>query len=330
MSADIKTRQKLIKAFESLVILFDDVTRIGYFMGLGSRVHVDQVNFMIKHGRGLVYVCITEERAQQLSLPAMTHQDMTDSNKIFSVSVDLKTCTTGISAFERAETIHAFVDHETGPDDFRRPGHIFPLISVNNGLLGKHGIAEGAISLTKILQTDPVAYLCEILDEKGEVATFDQLQNIAEVHQIELIILSEVLELQLQTTEWLEVTQRQQVQLKNRMLNVFTIVNQLNHDQYQIYLKQGRNVLNRVKLYDECPLGDLLGERNSCQCPKHFKQYFADFLEDKLDCIVYRHTYDSKPLSSLEENAVLNQLMELIHKLGSHVSPLTIENYFPA
>jgi 3,4-dihydroxy 2-butanone 4-phosphate synthase/GTP cyclohydrolase II len=330
MFTGIKNRQKLIKAFENLVILFDDVTKIGYFMGLRNRVHADQVNFMIKHGKGLVYVCITEERAQQLSLPAMTQQDSTDGNKTFSVSVDVKTCTTGISAFERADTIHAFVNHATQPEDFIRPGHIFPLISVNNGLLGRHGIAEGAISLTKMLETDPVAYLCEILDEKGEVATFNQLQSIANAHKVEFITLSEILELQYQMTDWLEVTQKQKVQVINRMLNVFTITNKLNHDQYQIYLKAGRNGLKRVKFYDECPLGDLIGEGHHCQCPKHFKQFFEDFLEDKLDCIVYRRTNELKSLSSLEQQVVSYQLKELIYQLGSQVSPLTIENFITA
>jgi 3,4-dihydroxy 2-butanone 4-phosphate synthase / GTP cyclohydrolase II len=330
MFSRIKNRQKLIKAFENLVILFDDVTKIGYFMGLGNRVHADQVNFMTKHGKGLVYVCITEDRAQQLTLPAMTHQNLTDGNKIFSVSVDLKTSTTGISAFERADTIHAFVNQDTQPEDFLKPGHIFPLISVNNGLLGRYGIAEGAISLTKMMETDPVAYLCEILDEKGDIATFNQLQSIAKAYQMEFITLSEILELQYQMTEWLEVTQKQQIQVKNRMLNVYTIANQLNHDQYQIYLKPGQNGLNRVKLYDECPLGDLFGERHNCQCSKHFKQFFEDFLEDKLDCIVYRRTNDSKPLSSLEQQAVSHQLKELIYQLGSHVTPFTTEKSITA
>lgn len=331
MSSETKNKQKLIKNFENMVILFDDVqTKIGYFMGLGNRVHGDQVNFMIKHGKGLVYVCITEDRARQLSLPAMSHQDLTDGNKIFSVSVDLKTSTTGISAFERANTIRAFVNHETVADDFLRPGHIFPLISANNGLLERHGIAEGAISLTKMMETDPVAYLCEILDVKGDIATVEQLQKIAEAHQTPMITLSEVLEIHLQSTKWLEVTQSQQVKVKNKSINVFTIVNKLNHNQYQVYMKTGRNGLNRVKLYDACPIGDLLGEQHSCECPKHFKQYFSDFLEDKLDCIIYRNTYESIPLSSLEQKVVANQLKELIYMLGSDISPLTIENSITA
>lgn len=185
--------QELNTAFHRPIILVDDQkTKVGYFMGLGTRVNADQVNLMVKHGRGLVYVCITEEKAKKLSLPLMIQSQCYDANVLSAVSVDLKINTTGISAFERAATIRAFVDEGTTGEDFRKPGHVFPLIVRQHGRKRGTTIPEIALQLANLVSKKPVAFICEILNHKGEIATCTDLKHLSRLLHVKMYRLSEI------------------------------------------------------------------------------------------------------------------------------------------
>jgi 3,4-dihydroxy-2-butanone 4-phosphate synthase len=184
-----------LKAGE-LVILYDDVeTKVGALVGIAEAVSPHTVNQMTKIGKGLVYVCITEEKAQQLELPLMSNDNHYISHKPLTVSVDFMSTTTGISAFERSDTIKAFTDENTRAGDFRRPGHVFPLLSKDNGLLQRTGMAEAATDLAKLASAAPAAYMCEILNQAGDIASKQEIVQIAEAHSLSLILLSELIEL---------------------------------------------------------------------------------------------------------------------------------------
>ena len=190
----MKIEQELQAAFSKPVILFDDQsTKIGYFMGLGASVEADQVNFMIQHGRGLVYVCITEENARRLSLPGMMGSYTYDSAPVMAVSVDHKTNSTGISAFDRADTIRAFADDKSAPEDFRRPGHLFPIIVRQmEGGRRCESVPEASLYLANLASGCPVSYICEILNEQGEIASQEEVEKLARQHQISIFTLSDV------------------------------------------------------------------------------------------------------------------------------------------
>jgi 3,4-dihydroxy-2-butanone 4-phosphate synthase len=176
-----------------LVIVYDDVnTNVGTFVGIADKVTPDAVNQMTKIGKGLVYVCITEEKASQLKLPLMVS---VNSSKPLTVSVDYKDTTTGISSFERSDTIQAFTYANTQPGDFRRPGHVFPLLSKDKGLLQRVGIAEAAIDLSRMASAAPIAYICEILNETGDIATKEEIIQIAKDYDLTILKMSDMIAL---------------------------------------------------------------------------------------------------------------------------------------
>jgi hypothetical protein len=132
MYPSIQNGIKRLKSGELIIVIDDIETQTGYLMGLAEMVTAQNVNLMTKIGKGLVYVCIDDKKAKDLMLPLMDHSN---SSKNFTVSIDYKSTTTGISAFERCDTIKAMTTQEVKPDDFKKPGHVFPLVFSDNGIL---------------------------------------------------------------------------------------------------------------------------------------------------------------------------------------------------
>lgn len=179
-----------------LIILYDDInTKMGSLVGIAKSVNAHKINLMTKIGKGLVYICITEKKADELHLPFMIASNLNNQVSPFTVSVDFKNCTTGISAFERSDTIKAFTNENLQPDDLLRPGHIFPLVAKEKGLLQRVDIPEAVLELTAMVSSTPVAYMCEILNATGEIARKEEIQELSKVHGFPIIELSEILKL---------------------------------------------------------------------------------------------------------------------------------------
>ena len=160
-----------------IVIVVDDEDREneGDFITAARNVTPEVINFMSKHGRGLICASLTEERCQELELDLMVTRN-TDPNKTaFTISVDLlgHGCTTGISAHDRAKTVQALIDPSTKPEDLGRPGHIFPLISKNGGVLRRTGHTEATADLARLAGFEPAGVLVEIMNDDGKIASID-------------------------------------------------------------------------------------------------------------------------------------------------------------
>jgi len=177
------------------VIVVDDENREneGDFIALAEKTTPEIINFMIKEGRGLVCVPITEERAAELDLPLMVHHNTDYHGTAFTVSVDHVSTTTGISAHERALTVQALIDPKTKPGDFRRPGHIFPLIARRGGVLRRAGHTEAAIDLAQMCGSYPAGVICEIIKEDGEMARVPDLRNIADQFGLKMITIEDMI-----------------------------------------------------------------------------------------------------------------------------------------
>ncbi|UFJ40899.1 3,4-dihydroxy-2-butanone-4-phosphate synthase [Brevibacillus humidisoli] len=175
-----------------LIVLLDDVhTGIGVLVGTAEHVTPKKVNMMTKAGKGLVSVCLPESVAQKLDLPFMVEDPM----KPFTLSVDYKTCTTGISSFERAETIKAFTREDIRPEDFRKPGHVFPLAGKEHGILQRTALVEAVIDLAKETSASPVGYVCEILNQQGEIASIQDIEKLARECGFPVLTVSEIVEM---------------------------------------------------------------------------------------------------------------------------------------
>ncbi|MFP3121778.1 3,4-dihydroxy-2-butanone-4-phosphate synthase [Ectobacillus funiculus] len=178
-----------------LIILLDDInTGTGTLVGAAQHVTPNLVNFMTKIGKGLISVCLTEENAKKLDLLFMVDCSLNPKTKPFTVSVDHRTNTTGISAYERADTIRAFTYEDVQPEDFRKPGHIFPLAGKENGLLQRVDIVEAVIDLTKMASLVPVGYICDILNQKGEMASELEIETMSDEYGLPILKMSEMME----------------------------------------------------------------------------------------------------------------------------------------
>lgn len=179
-----------------VVIVVDDEDREneGDFVAAAEMVSPELINFMATEGRGLICTPILPNRANELNLPPMV-QNNTDPNKTaFTVSIDRigEGCTTGISAYDRYMTVKSLVDPKIKPEDLARPGHIFPLIAKEGGVLRRVGHTEAAVDLARLAGLQPAGVIVEIMNADGSMARLPQLKEIAQKHQLKIISIEDL------------------------------------------------------------------------------------------------------------------------------------------
>ena len=179
-----------------IIIVVDDEDREneGDFIAAAEKVTPEMINFMTQHGRGLLCAPLLEKRCNELGLDMMVENNTVLHHTQFTVSIDLKGegCTTGISVFDRAKTIKALVKPQTKPEDFGRPGHIFPLRAKEGGVLRRTGHTEAAVDLARLAGLEPAGILIEILNEDGSMARLPQLVKVAEKHNLKIISIEDL------------------------------------------------------------------------------------------------------------------------------------------
>ncbi|OAN61403.1 3,4-dihydroxy-2-butanone-4-phosphate synthase [Balneola sp. EhC07] len=179
-----------------MVIVVDDEDREneGDFLMAAEMVSTEAINFMITHGRGLVCAPINKSRAEKLKLTHMVTDGADPDEANFTISIDHKRLTTtGISAADRANTIREIANEDAKPVDFRRPGHVFPLLAVDGGVLRRAGHTEAAIDLAKLAGLKPVGIICEIMNEDGEMARVPDLAKIAQKYDMKFITIKDLI-----------------------------------------------------------------------------------------------------------------------------------------
>lgn len=178
-----------------MVIVVDDEDREneGDFVCAADKISPEIVNFMIRHGRGQLCMPILPETAKRLELPMMVETNSAPLGTAFTVPVDHRSARTGITAGERSTTIRAIVDPTSRAIDFVRPGHLFPLVAKEGGVLRRAGHTEAAVDLARLADLSPAGVLCEILNDSGNRATRDDLFTLASEHQLEIISIEELI-----------------------------------------------------------------------------------------------------------------------------------------
>ncbi|MBX5437356.1 MAG: bifunctional 3,4-dihydroxy-2-butanone-4-phosphate synthase/GTP cyclohydrolase II [Alicyclobacillaceae bacterium] len=267
MFDSIEEALEALKAGQVIIVVDDeDRENEGDFVALGRCADASVVNFMITHGRGLLCVPLTEERAQRLQFDAMVGTNRDNLGTAFTVSVDHVDTHTGISAFERAQTIAAIVDDAAKPSDFRRPGHIFPLVAKPGGVLRRAGHTEAAVDLAALCGGPPVGVICEILNEDGTMARLPQLRQIAELHGLKMISIADLIAYRKRQEKLVE---RQATAALPTVFGHFQAVVYTNKldDKEHIALVMGdiddSPVL--VRVHSECLTGDAFGSLR-CDC----------------------------------------------------------------
>ena len=176
-----------------IVVDAEDRENEGDFVCAAEKASPDIVNFMIRHGRGQVCMPILPDLATRLDLPMMVETNSTPLGTAFTVPVDHRTARTGITAAERADTIAAIMDPASTPSDFVRPGHLFPLVAKEGGVLRRAGHTEAAVDLARMADLAPAGVLCEILDDAGNRADREALFSLAREHDLEIISIEQLI-----------------------------------------------------------------------------------------------------------------------------------------
>src|SRR5690554_136761 len=191
-----------------VIIVVDDEDREneGDFVAAAEKVTPEMINFMAKHGRGLICAPLTIERCKELDLQLMVTHNTVLHETQFTVSVDFKGKgnTTGISVQDRANTIEALIDPNTKPEDLGRPGHIFPLQAKNGGVLRRAGHTEATVDLARLAGFKPAGILVEILNEDGSMARLPQLIKIAEKFDLKIISIQDLIAYRLENDSLIE------------------------------------------------------------------------------------------------------------------------------
>jgi len=254
-----------------MLIVVDDEDREneGDFIIAARFATPEVINFMSKYGRGLICAAITDDRCQQLSLEPMVSSNTSLHETAFTISVDLigQGTSTGISAQDRAKTIHALINPDTKPEDLARPGHIFPLRAMKGGVLRRTGHTEATIDLARLAGLEPAGVLVEIMNEDGTMARLPQLELIAEQFNVKIISIKDLIEYRLKTDSLIEEIVRVEMPTKYGHFHLIAFKEKETGQEHLALIKgQWENdepVL--VRVHSSCFTGDILGSLR-CDC----------------------------------------------------------------
>ncbi|WP_442601156.1 bifunctional 3,4-dihydroxy-2-butanone-4-phosphate synthase/GTP cyclohydrolase II [Paenibacillus sp. KN14-4R] len=252
-----------------VIIVVDDEDREneGDFIALSDKATPEVINFMITEGRGLVCVPITEERALELDLPPMVAQNTDNHGTAFTVSIDHMNTTTGISAHERSETIQALIADQTQGSDFRRPGHVFPLVAKKGGVLQRAGHTEAAVDLARMCGSYPSAVICEVIKEDGTMARVPDLMKISEKHDLKIITIQAMIEYRKLQENLIHREIEIQLPTDFGTFRAVAYTNQVD-DKEHVALVKGdidSHVPTLVRVHSECLTGDVF-HSHRCDC----------------------------------------------------------------
>ncbi|WP_339181912.1 3,4-dihydroxy-2-butanone-4-phosphate synthase [Oceanobacillus sp. FSL W7-1293] len=271
-----------------LIIVADDEDREaeGDLVGLSSKATAETINFMTKHARGLICAPVSEQIAKNLNLWEMTSENTDEYQTAFTISVDHKETTTGISAFERAKTIQELANRNSQADDFNRPGHIFPLIAKDGGVLERRGHTEAAIDLAKLAGDSEAAYICEILKDDGEMARLQDLRKLAEEWNMPLVTIEELADY----LAYSSIHANAKVKLPTKHGDFDLSLYQDKEGKDQLVLSMGEIKDNEepvlVRVHSECLTGDIFGSHR-CDCGEQLERAMQMIADAGCGAILY-------------------------------------------
>jgi 3,4-dihydroxy 2-butanone 4-phosphate synthase/GTP cyclohydrolase II len=254
-----------------LVIVVDDEDREneGDFIAAASKATPEVINFMTKHGRGLICVPLLEEKCDELGLDLMVNNNTALHETAFTVSVDLlgHGCTTGISAHDRAKTVGALIDPHTRAEDLGKPGHIFPLRAKKGGVLRRAGHTEATVDLARLAGLEPAGVLVEIMNEDGSMARLKDLELIAKKFDFRIISIKDLIEYRLKRDSLIEEIVKVDMPTRYGHFKLIAFQEKNTKNEHLALIKgeweKDEPVL--VRVHSSCFTGDILGSLR-CDC----------------------------------------------------------------
>ncbi|WP_025163061.1 bifunctional 3,4-dihydroxy-2-butanone-4-phosphate synthase/GTP cyclohydrolase II [Paraclostridium bifermentans] len=256
-----------------IVVVIDDEDREneGDLLMAAEKVTPEAINFMATYGKGLICMPLTEEYLKRLNIPQMVNNNTDNHETAFTVSIDHIETTTGISAYERALTIQKVLEKESTTNDFRRPGHIFPLKARKGGVLVRNGHTEAAVDLARLAGLKPGGVICEIMSKDGTMARTDELIEFCKIHNLKIITIKDLVEYRKSNECHIERVVETNMPTKYGDFKMYGFINKLNGEHHVALVMgdilPGDEVLTRV--HSECLTGDVLGSKR-CDCGEQY------------------------------------------------------------
>lgn len=273
-----------------MVVVVDDENREneGDLIIAAQKVTPEVINFMTKYGRGLICVPMEKERVSNLNIYPMVSHNTDPKQTSFTVSVDSKYATTGISAYERCNTILKLIAPDSKPDDFTRPGHIFPLISKEGGVLKRAGHTEAAVDLAKIAGLFPAGVICEIMNDDGTMARVPQLMEYIKRHNLKIITIADLIAYRRKYENLIERVSEANMPTKYGDFRIIGYINKLNGEHHVALVKGeiSQNKPTLVRIHSECLTGDVFGSLR-CDCGEQLKKALRNINEEGCGILLY-------------------------------------------
>jgi len=273
-----------------MVVVVDDEDREneGDLVMAASKVTPEAINFMIRYACGLVCAPLTAQRVSELELPQMVTQNTDSQSTAFTVSVDAGSCTTGISAFERAKTVEALINPQTKPEDLKRPGHIFPLEAMTGGVLRRAGHTEAAVDLTTLAGLGSAGVICEIINEDGTMARLPQLIEFCKEHNLKLISIADLINYRIKKEKLVWRTATSEMPSAFGTFKLIAFENSVDH-LIHLALVMGEvdpEQPTLVRVHSECLTGDVFASLR-CDCGKQLHQAMRQISENGSGVLIY-------------------------------------------
>ncbi len=274
-----------------MVIVADDEDREneGDLTMAAEKITPQAINFMAKHGRGLICLAMTPERLDELEIPLMVPNNSSRFETAFCVSIEARErTTTGISAADRAATVLAAIDPATKPADLVRPGHIFPLRARNAGVLVRAGQTEAAVDLARLGGLRPAGVICEIMNEDGSMARVPELREFAARHNILLVTVADLINYRLRTDSVVERVASANLPTEYGEFRLHAFENQIDKQTHVALVRgdigDGEDVL--VRVHSQCLTGDVLRSVR-CDCGAQLDQALCRIATEGRGVLLY-------------------------------------------
>lgn len=273
-----------------IILVIDDPDREneGDFICAAEFATTENVNFMATHGKGLICMPMSKELCEKLDLKQMVDNNTDNHSTAFTVSIDHKDTTTGISAVERSMTAMKVVDDDAKPEDFRRPGHMFPLEAREGGVLKRDGHTEATVDLVKIAGLKECGLCCEIMRDDGTMMRTTELIELADRFGITVITIADLIKYRLEKESLIERVAEAKLPTKYGEFNIIGFQNKLNGEHHIALtmgdVSDGEPVLCRV--HSECFTGDVLGSYR-CDCGEQLDKALKMIAEEKRGILIY-------------------------------------------
>jgi 3,4-dihydroxy 2-butanone 4-phosphate synthase/GTP cyclohydrolase II len=253
-----------------MIIIVDDEDREneGDLMVAAEKVTPDIINFMARNGRGLICLPLTRERLEELQLPLMVFDNTARFQTAFTVSIDAqKGVTTGISAFDRAQTVLTAIDPKTTPADLARPGHIFPLQAREGGVLSRAGQTEAAVDIARLAGLYPAGVICEVMNEDGTMARMPHIERFSQEFGLPILTVADLIQYRMKTERLIQLVEEAELPTRYGRFRIAVFEDIIHHENHVALIKGdlggGEPVL--VRAHSQCLTGDTLGSLR-CDC----------------------------------------------------------------